>query len=125
MNQNMTKMLIITRREAIEKNLEELKQNLTQIQKSCSHEIVVVFQNINFSYVDAKCLFCGKKIEYLDILKRQTGLINADIKKYSTNELKYSMVKEKYYKIGNENPDFTQEQIARAINEEIEKENNE
>lgn len=116
----MEKMRVITQRESIEGKIHKLKQELNQIQSECSHKIIIMYKCSNYYWIDAKCLFCGKKIEDVYVLKKkEIRVINADVEHLKSNEIKYNVVKQKYEKISEKHPDWEEEQIVAKINKEL------
>lgn len=116
----MEKMKCITRSQAIEKKINELKEELNQIQRECKHEIIIMYKCSNYYWIDAKCLFCGKKMEDGYVLKqKEIRVINADIEGIKSNQDKYEIIKEKYMAISEINPDLEEQQIVAQINKEL------
>lgn len=116
----MEKMRQITRRETIERKIKQLEKELNQIKNECKHEVTIMFKCSNYYWVDAKCLFCGKKMEDGHVLKqKEISVINADVTGLDTNESKYNVVKEKYEKISKMHPTWNEEQIVAEINKEL------
>ena len=79
-----------------------------------------MFRCSNYYWVDAKCLFCGKKMEDCYVLrKKEVCVINADIENLKTDEEKYNVVKGKYIQISKTHPDWDEQQIVAEINKEL------
>lgn len=115
-----TKMQCITRRENIERKIDELKKELSTIENNCKHDIVIMYRCSNYYWIDAKCLFCGKKIEYGHVLKqKEESVIDADLEYLSSNDDKYKLVKDKYEAILEKYPDWSEQQIVKEINKEL------
>lgn len=73
-----------------------------------------------YYWIDAKCLFCGKKMEDCYVLrKKEVSVIDVDIEYLKTNENKYNIVKEKYIKISQIHPDWNEQQIVSEINKQL------
>lgn len=115
-----TKMKVITRREEIEHKINELKEELRTIENNCGHGIIIMYKCSNYYWVDAKCLFCGKKMEYGHVLKqKEESVIDADLEYLSSNDNKYEVVKEKYETVLKNHPDWSEQQIVKEINNEL------
>ena len=106
-----TKMQVIARRENIERKINELKKELSTIENDCKHDIVIMFRCSNYYWIDAKCLFCGKKMEEC--------VIDADLEYLSSNDNKYKVVKEKYEETLKKYPDWSAQQVVMEINKEL------
>ena len=103
----MEKMRAIIRRENIEGKINRLNEEINKIQSECEHGIIIMFRCSNYYWVDAKCLFCGKKMEDCYVLrKKEECVINADIEYLKTNKNKYNIVREKYAQISKIHPDW-------------------
>lgn len=115
----MGKMGTIARREMLEEHIKSLKGQLEDIQKNCEDEVIILYKNANYYWVEAKCLLCGKKIGEMYVLKNKKNVVNADLECLLSNESKYKVVKEKYIRIKRENPEWTAEQIVAEIQKEL------
>lgn len=116
----MEKMRFIARREKIESELEVLNSKLKEIRDNCEHEVIIMFKCCNFYWVDAKCLFCGKKMEVDYVLERkEENVVNADLEVLLSDDNKYKIVKENYERISKANPDWNDNQIVAEINKEL------
>lgn len=116
----MEKMKVIARREEIERKLETLKGELKKIREDCKHEIIIMYKCSNYYWTDAKCLFCGEKIENGQVLKRkENSVINADIEFLLSDDNKYKVVKEKYENISRLHPTWTDKHIVAEVNKEL------
>lgn len=116
----MEKIRTIIRRENIERKINKLNKELKQIQNECEHGIIIMYRCSNYYWVDAKCLFCGKKIEDGYVLrKKEICVVNADLESLRNNKNKYDIVKEKYTQISRIHPDWNEQQIVAQINKEL------
>ena len=116
----MEKIRTIIRRENIECKINKLNKELEQIQNECEDGIIIMYRCSNYYWVDAKCLFCGKKIEDGYVLrKKEICVVNADLESLRNNKNKYNIVKEKYTQISRMHPDWNEQQIVAQINKEL------
>lgn len=115
----MEKVKMIARREAVEQQLKEAEKELKDIQSKCNHEVIIMYKCANYYWVDAKCLFCGKKMDEFHVIKNKKNIVNTNLQCLLSERGKYIIVKEKYLRIVQDEPNLTNEQVVEKINNEL------
>lgn len=115
----MEKKKMIARREILEQVIKEAEKEIKDMQSKCKHEVIVMYRCANYYWVDAKCLFCGKKIDEFHVMKNKQNIVRADLECLLSNEGKDKIVRDKYLSIIQKEPNLTQKQIVAQINSEL------